>query len=373
MSERACWWPRLAMLAELALLAAPAASAQDPLVRARLFAAERAYRTAKDSHQVILDAFRAPMPARDSVRAGGLIVESRTPLSGLTRRALQRSTELAWLEVKRALGDSAEVATSAAPLIIGVDSVGTLASPLQAHIWLQRDPVRGTFLRLPLAPGAVAEAMLDRIGALAALRNPPAIREWLSDWLPPRRLAKADWADIAVMLATANSAVTRGCHAGAVSQCLLALGLTPVQDPFTELYSPDDWHVIARTYFRGAAGPWPNARVDCIDHRNSAACLRIIRSRPAPQPIPMDVRRSVAAYALERGGPQAFARLLGARGSALEILETTSGLGADSLIAGWRATVVSATPHAVRPHALEATLMLGWALLFGVVAGRRRP
>ena len=39
----------------------------------------------------------------------------------------------------------------------------------------------------------------------------------------------------------------------------------------------------------------------------------------------------------------------------------------------WRERVIDATPHTVRPKVLEATLLLGWALAFGALAGRKQP
>ena len=54
-------------------------------------------------------------------------------------------------------------------------------------------------------------------------------------------------------------------------------------------------------------------------------------------------------------------------------ISSAATLAPDSLLAAWRARVIDATPHTVRPKVLEATLLLGWALAFGALAGRKQP
>ena len=352
---------------------ASAPPSEMPELRTRILAAERAYRVANGAYRSMLEADRIAAAPLDSLRAGGLRIEASTALSSFTKRALQRAADASWGSAALALGDSVVAATRGDPLLFRQDSARSLLSPAVAHIWLARAPSRGSAMRVPLSSNEATDAMLDRIGALAAGRVSLAFSEWTFSWIPPRRFAGSDWAEVAVMMATANSSATRGCFAGAAARCLAALDLTPVNDRYSEWYSPEDWQVIVRAHFTGATEPWPNARRECLNLHNDKACLAIIKERPAPQPMPIDVRHSVVAYALERGGPKAFARLIEARGTPLEALVAASGLSTDSLIDGWRSRVVSNTPHTVRPHALEATLMLGWALVFGIAAGRRRP
>jgi hypothetical protein len=349
------------------------AAQQSATLRARLAAAERAYLAATDSYHVQRDALLTARVPRDSVRGGGLTIQSARPLGGITRRTLQRSAERSWNIVRTALGDSASAATARLGLVYREDSGGTFLDPARGHIWLPRAPGRGNALMLPLSESAATADIVDLVGTLASLRNPAPIREWIGDWMPARRLETSDWEAVAVMLATMDAAVTRGCHAGSVAQCESALALTPVRDPLTEWYSREDWFVLASTHYVERSRAWNDTRDDCIVRHREDRCLQILRMSPAPLPIPVDARRSLVAYALERGGAGGFARLITATGTPLQILEQTSGLHADSLIAGWRTRVVSATPQSVRPRALEATLMLGWIFVFGIAAGRRRP
>jgi hypothetical protein len=240
------------------------AAQETAALRTRLVAAERAYLAATDSHHVRLTLLAAARTPRDSVRGGELTIQSATPLGSITRRTLQRAAEKSWSIVRAALGDSAGAATTVFRLVYREDSGGTFMDPARGHIWLPRAPGRGNALTLPLSESAATIEIVDLVGTLASLRNPAPLREWIGDWMPARPYERPDWEAIAVMLATMNAAVTRGCHAGSVPQCESALALTLVKDPFTEWYAPEDWFVLARAHYVDRSRDWDDTRDDCI-------------------------------------------------------------------------------------------------------------
>ena len=102
-------------------------------------------------------------------------------------------------------------------------------------------------------------------------------------------------------------------------------------------------------------------------------CERLSRTRPIPIPLQFGARQTLFGLALERGGRTAYSRLAAAKGTPLQILSTISGVSADSLIREWRARVAAAAPKSPSPSVEEAAVFVGWTLLFGFAATRRRP
>ena len=338
-----------------------------------VLAAAHAYRASLDSLHARAEQLRSAAPPRDSLRAGALRIQATTPLSGGTRQALQHAADAAWRDLHVSLGDSAVVATTNLALLYREDTARSLFDRPSAHIWQARVLARGNALTLPLNEHETSDVILDQLGSTAAAALPAQLSAWVGAWIPARRLTKGEWADVAVLMATSNAAVVRGCHSGAVSSCASALVLTPVSDPFTEWYAPEDWQVIASTYTHDATDSSKALHHACAEQRLAEACLRIFRSRDVPVPLPTAARHSLVAFALERGGQGAYARLLAANGTSLDMLASAASLAPDSLLAAWRVRVIDAPPHTVRPKVLEATLLLGWALAFGALAGRKQP
>ena len=99
----------------------------------------------------------------------------------------------------------------------------------------------------------------------------------------------------------------------------------------------------------------------------------ISRTRPVPIPLTFATRATLLGLALERGGRPAYARLIGAKGTALQMLSTAAGVTPDSLIREWRTRVLSAAPKSTSPSPVEASVFIAWTLVFGFAASRRRP
>jgi hypothetical protein len=90
-----------------------------------------------------------------------------------------------------------------------------------------------------------------------------------------------------------------------------------------------------------------------------------------PIPLNLYTRATLLGFALERGGPSAYARLLRAKGTPLEILANTAGVAPEVLVNEWRSRVLAALPRSAVPTGAETTVLLAWTVLFGVVATRR--
>jgi hypothetical protein len=370
-------------------IAAHGVAAQDlQQIGMRELAASRAMTAAHDSITEIVRVMRNKKLPYDSIVAGALIVRySSKDLSAATRATLQNSANETWKRVQLGLGDEATRVASRLPIVVNdrTSAAGILldqrwyTSRLAPHIIdlnLPNMPGRGRGFVEPISIAQAEGAMIDLIGSVASIDEPAALKVFVGDWLPAAGLTERNWNSAAVDLATTNASVTRDCFAGSVPRCKSALGLTKVSDPYTEWYSPEDWRAMVSGSLQYPAGSEGrrDAMHSCVDGHVLTECEWLVRERPSPMPLDMDVRRTVVGLALEIGGPKAYARLVAAQDkNASAILEATSGMPIDDFVAAWRARVLAATPANVRPRVLEATSLIAWALLFAFAAQRRRP
>ncbi len=370
--------------------AAGALAAQDlQKLGMRIVAADRAAAAAHDSILEIVRVMRNKRLPYDSIVTGAITLRfTSKDLSPSTRAALTRAGDATWERVEHGLGDAATRVAGRVPIVISDRTAASFISEARAYEYMSRLLPHIIDLGLPNMPGrsrgfveplneAQAEdAMIDLVGSVASMDEPPALKVYVGDWLPAAGLNERNWNAAAIDLATTNASVARDCFAGSIPRCKSALGLTKVSDPYTEWYSPEDWRVIVSGSLN--MGIVTEGRRDamqaCVAGHDMKECEWLVRERPASLPLDMDVRRTVVGLALELGGPKAYDRLVAAQGgSASDVLAATSGLGIDELVGQWRAHVLSATPANVRPRALEATAMLAWMLVFAFVAQRRRP
>lgn len=361
----------------LAVVFARAGAAQDVAqLGARVFSASHAVNVARDSVDAILERMRAAAIPRDSIQAGAITVRfTAAKLPPATRAMLARAARTAWSETQLGLGDAAARVDARLPIVVKPGGLSYRLAPVALHFELPGRATAGTAFTTPLSDAEGTAGIVELIGDVAALDEPPALKAVGGDWIPAAGLSSADWANAAINLATETSAVTRDCYAGSVSRCESALALTDVQDPLTEWYSPADWRVIvARMPVVARERPERRARLTaCLGGNAPDVCETLARETQVSRPLTTSTRRTLIGLALEIGGPKAYDRMTGAHGSALEVLAATSGIGADDLVARWRERVLAATPERVRPRALEATVMLGWTLLLAAAAARRRP
>ena len=366
----ACAWPHAAR--------AQNASAQVADLEARLRSTDIALREARRKVDSVRALPRPNLP--DSVVAGALVVRFTTDALGPGgAAALQRAANLSWTDARTVLGASADSLVRGHPIDVRAEYA-------YANWWQQRQvwlsfqfadhSPRYNSLRAPVRETPARDVLSDLIGALATNGESPKLVLWLGAWMPARPTAPQAWEDVAVDLATSPSTIARACHVGALAQCEAALGLTDAGDELLSWYDADDRRAIV---LRAPPNPTADEQVtlhkQCVKQRSDASCIAFLRTRTVPRPLHIDSRRTLFAYALERGGPNAYARLRAAQAGTpvRALLAAASGIDTPTLVRDWRAHALAASPDLVTPSVLQAGVMLGWIALLGVAATRRRP
>lgn len=355
-------------------LTALGASAQDAAqIRARALAASRHALALRARYDSVRRANRAVLPS-DSIRAGGLTLRvDPEVVRGTTRRTIERATARASEQIHRTLGSAADDLTVGNPVIVrALPAYGLTWLGSRLVFGLAGVPGRAGMYAPTLTEREATAAILDLVGSLAAARAPASVRWWTLGWIPAFWEEESRWADLAVEMAVSRSSVARACHRGAIGQCERALGLVPVQDPLTEWYAPEDWRALLDGW-KPLDPEMDAVRRDCVERRVPASCERAARERTVPLPLALAARQTLLALALERGGTDAYRRMLASNGTVREVLTATAGIGADSLVAEWRARALAASPHGTRPGVTEAGFALAWVVLFALGAARRRP
>ncbi len=280
----------------------------------------------------------------------------------------------AWTEMQSALGNSAAGVGAGTEILWRRDSLGaayarrhqvTISTDGRAAMqWLQRDS----------DSVEAVNAVLSRYGDVALNLLTPRTRQWVGGWTPTRRPTAAQWERVAVLLATSSSSRARDCYTGVLAECLAVLSISPPanEDWWTAWYRPSDWP--------DAVAEWePRDPVDsalaraCGRKREMPSCALAITKFAPRAPVPGLGTHTLLAIALERGGPDAFARLVAAGGTPAEILQATAGVDAVTLVAEWRARVYAARPPRPTPTVAQSAATAFWVIAFGFLATRRRP
>ncbi len=364
-------------LAALAMAPARTTAQSTAELRARLVASARRVALLKDSLSALHEMRTADLPA-DSLNVGGLRFRFLTTNFGTDLQATLKTAATQSMRVADSIfGDEASGVASKTPILAtrATTQFGPLlASASMVALEIADGGGRSNNVRAPVTARKLEDAILDLLGTLATRRVPVDVVTWGGDWVPSRRIGADDWQNAAVDLASSNAVVARSCYSGSVPACESALGLTLVHDPLTEWYTPDGWRVLVSSWKPSKDSvAMITDRVECIEKNVVAACERLARSHPVPIPVSINTRQTLFGLALERGGRQAYSRLINAKGTRLEILSIAAGVPPDSLIREWRTRVIASAPKSASPTPLEATVFVAWAMVLGFAAGRRRP
>jgi hypothetical protein len=110
----------------------------------------------------------------------------------------------------------------------------------------------------------------------------------------------------------------------------------------------------------------------CLELTTPDACDRFIgQSDGAFSPIPVYLRETVVAHALEIGGSGAWNRLLEDPDMPTgQALAHAAGVPLEELVAEWQAWVLSNRPEAHADLGGSSALALFWVLFFAAVAAR---
>lgn len=170
-------------------------------------------------------------------------------------------------------------------------------------------------------------------------------------------------------LATSQSFRARSCHQGDVADCMIALQLDGSADDLERWYTPAERRALVRGNRMVAVGrDRTPLLLACFDQAKDSACTALLRDAAGPEywaPLQGSTRASVLGYALERGGPEGWQRLVATpKASVQEALETASGLPLEELVAEWQAWVIEGQPDVYSGLLPKSGLALAWTLLF---------
>ncbi len=367
-----------ALLLTLTLLAPRSGVSQTAAeMRARVVNARRIAKIARDSTDTLRHVHGRDIPP-DSMSAGALILRfDKEEVPPRLLKLLDGAVHQAWASADSQFGEASAAAVNGTSIWVDRTSHRFLWDRFVENVQLELSGPggggRSTGTAMPITQQKLADEILDLVGTSATRAVPTNIVTWTGYWTPARTASDETWKQVALDLATSNSSATRACYAGAIQSCESALGLTELKDSLTEWYSPDGWRVLVESYAAPKDLLAMEIRRDCVEKRIAATCERLARTRPILLPLNMTSRATVLGLAIERGGRQAFARLIRSKGTPIQILAATAGISADSLVGEWRLRSLAQLPSSTRPSAGEATAMLAWTIIFGFAATRRRP
>jgi hypothetical protein len=230
----------------------------------------------------------------------------------------------------------------------------------------------------------------------------------VSYWVFGSPFREHDYRDTYRFIATTRARVTRNCLAGDAGACGSAMGLDAPLPPFrtgrsrdqseeewgeleeqyearqieslTTWYTPEERRAMVagnhmltdlRSRPTGRDGQWRVGWGECVEARVSEACDALLVQFYANAPLPGQIRETLVAYALERGGPGAWSRLLdNPEASATEALEYASALPIDELLTGWRTLIISNRPDTYSAIVPRGALAVLWVLFFSFLAMR---
>ncbi len=215
-------------------------------------------------------------------------------------------------------------------------------------------------------------------------------------WTGNNPLADRDWADTYRSAALTRSIAARDCLAGDAAACASAMGLdveiaegdpgvwlAPVFGPERGLprvgadriatwYSPAERRERVRALGATAWKIDDRQWESCLQDADQAMCDSVLRlAGGLAIPFDGEVRSSLVAYALERGGYGAWSRLtLDPTHTPTEALEYASGVAVDDLVDGWMERVLEARPVSYGSLVPHGALTLLWIAFFGALAAR---
>lgn len=202
----------------------------------------------------------------------------------------------------------------------------------------------------------------------------------LDAWLQGSPFTRRDPAGVYREMVLARSGAVERCLAADVAACTSALGLGPDGRAVDVWYTPAERRVRAleKAGFDEVSGSSPMddlfgpALARCAEGTAPDACDALLDLDPESFiPLSPNVRATLAARALERGGDGAWARLVDDPSmTPEEALAHAADLPLDELVSDWRAWIVRSRPEAQAGLGAQGALALLWILFFAALATR---
>lgn len=362
------------VLLVLALLAASPGAAQvrpsDAELRARVDSLARELERADATLDSAIDADRqrrmaGGAGALDTQRVGPLTVvalrEDADAARAVTERALERVGEL---------GRGADSPLNGFTLLVEdgrrVLAFADMKGPDAAVVWLP------SYTRGERRTGAVLRVLHGRL----ARALPADLQEWLAGTFTVDNRDVA-LADVYRSLAVASSHATGRCHRGETAACVGALGLSDPGPAWRNWYTREELAAWARVHTPGwnVSDEGEREAFDACYYRGdaSACAFAAAHGQTPAAPLSTQARATLVAYALERGGADAYALLRAdTRGALLERIARAGGTTPDSIVAGWRERVMRARPVASADLGGSLFVTLLWTVALSVLAMRSK-
>ena len=323
-------------------------------------------RARADSLALAWDRARLVADLKDSARRGGLppnmervAAGAFTILADPSRLPLGAAARDAWHQLDAFYGTAAATLADR-PLVLRVLTAKQTRQPGRGERWV---------LATDDLDAAELTALLVRNAPLA--RPDVALQGWLGAPLVPPRDTTRERATVYVDLVTSRASIGRRCFAGDIAACRMALGLSPTDRPVRDWWTaadrralvPDllgDYYLVEATRRSAAAA--------CVRDGVDSACIPILESIPRaalPRPVGPQARITLAQLALQRGGRESYARLLGdSLAGFADRLAAASGMTPDALITAWHGAIIASRPTRVTLPWLTAVVVLGWVGVF---------
>ena len=229
-------------------------------------------------------------------------------------------------------------------------------------------------------PEKTAAGLVAALEAVAAVPLHASLDDDLRLWFRTSLSATAETPDelenLYIDLTTLSTELSRRCLGGDVRGCRQILGLAPIADPLLEAYTPTDRRRLVEGNAERLRLPAKAAEFDrCVLGADDMACIARLRDLP-PESLSSAysttaARRSFARWAIELGGPGAYARLSTVAGAPLdERFASAARLPGDSLVASWQAHVMSARPSQSTLPPITAFMTMLWIGACGALALR---
>ncbi len=297
--------------------------------------------------------------AIDTIRVGSLTVITNHSRAPATRLA----ADSAWTILRRSFGEHAN-AVSATPVFVRYleESQGDIAAQLINAYLIP--------ISIHADPGEVAGVIAASLAPSVYRTGDELLRRWTGSQLLPA-IRPTMLVTLYDELATAPWSTAQACFLGQLQACRAALGISGA-DPALDWFNAIDRRHYLRSHLGSSVAM--RTRVEDCQGGEDAACVQLLRSFTADQFVPpfdVTARQLLLTIAVESGGPQAFDRLLSANQKPLDArLELAAGLPVDTLVARWRARILSAHPKTVAADMRSAWAAVVWGVAFTMAALR---
>ena len=225
--------------------------------------------------------------------------------------------------------------------------------------------------RLPATVDAVSASWAMRASEVLTRRLGPAFGEWLDNAIPVDAPSTAIWVGVRIDLVTSPFRASRRCYAGDIHECARALGVADDPNPIADWFTLSErQEIIYRDRYQLGGGK-PQEFERCLAHNDDSACLTLgafIPRRELAPPLGPAARQSLLGLAMTIGGRGSYARMVTAPPVLSAQLTAASRLPTDSLVARWRARVLTtkAANNTMTPGL--AAMSLFWVAACGGLA-----